>query len=70
MNTITLPRPACVAPAAARGVAPSTCRPRPAPPAAGTDDREATAGWLDRLAAWAEAAPQHHRLGRWTQTRR
>lgn len=22
--------------------------------------------WLDRLAAWAEAAPPHHRLGRWT----
>lgn len=24
------------------------------------------AGWLDRLAAWADARPQHHRLGRWT----
>lgn len=22
--------------------------------------------WLDRLAAWADARPGHHRLGRWT----
>jgi hypothetical protein len=23
-------------------------------------------GWLERLALWAEAQPQHHRLGCWT----
>lgn len=22
--------------------------------------------WLERLAAWAERQPQHHRLGSWT----
>jgi len=23
-------------------------------------------GWLERLALWADAQPQHHRLGSWT----
>jgi hypothetical protein len=23
-------------------------------------------GWIERLAAWADRQPSHHRLGRWT----
>lgn len=28
--------------------------------------QRASAGWIDRLAAWAERQPQHHRMGSWT----
>jgi hypothetical protein len=27
------------------------------------------AGWMERLAAWAERQPVHHRLGSWEQLR-
>jgi hypothetical protein len=27
------------------------------------------AGWMERLAAWAERQPNHHRLGSWTLMR-
>lgn len=26
---------------------------------------QARAGWMDRLAAWAERQPVHHRVGSW-----
>lgn len=25
-------------------------------------------GWIERLAAWADRQPRHHRLGTWTMT--
>ena len=39
-----------------------------------TQDRARTepaclAGWMERLAAWAERRPNHHRLGSWMQMR-
>lgn len=50
MNTINLPRIA---------LAPTFAKPAP---------RSATfpVSWMERLAAWAERQPQHHRLGSWT----
>ncbi|MDX5368574.1 MAG: hypothetical protein LPJ94_03860 [Thauera sp.] len=50
MNIINLPRIA---------LAPAFERPAP---------RSATSpvSWMERLAAWADRQPQHHRLGSWT----
>lgn len=67
MSTITLQGPLRARQAATPGattgrVAAAAARaatPRSAHAASG-------AGWLDRLAAWADAAPQHRRLGCWT----
>lgn len=65
MSTITLQGPLRAGTAAARGVAAGQAAPAPAyrlQPAVPPAGR----GWLDRLAAWAEAAPQHRRLGSWS----
>jgi hypothetical protein len=65
MSTITLQGPLRARQAATPGAttgrvaAARAATPQPAQAAAG-------AGWLDRLAAWADAAPPHHRLGCWT----
>ena len=50
MNIISLPR-----------IALSPAFEKPAP-------RSATSpmSWMERLAAWADRRPQHHRLGSWT----
>jgi hypothetical protein len=50
MNIISLPR---IALAPALG--------KPAPQSAASP-----MSWMERLAAWAEQGPQHHRLGSWT----
>ncbi len=60
MSTITLQGPLRARQAATPGATTGrVAAARPARAAAG-------AGWLDRLAAWADAAPQHRRLGCWT----
>ncbi|MBX3636062.1 MAG: hypothetical protein KF683_11875 [Rubrivivax sp.] len=69
MSTITLPGQPRAATAARRGAAPvrATATAARSRQATATAAPAAAVGWLDRLAAWADAGPQHHRLGHWTR---
>lgn len=69
MSTITLPGQPRAATAARRGAAPVRAAPASDRygPATASAAPAVAVGWLDRLAAWADAGPQHHRLGRWTR---
>ncbi len=62
MSAITYSPTAMPVPARTRPSAPA--RQQAAAPAAAP--AAARAGWLERLALWAEAQPVHHRLGSWT----
>ena len=44
-------------------------QPQRAPLAAATANASSQAGWIDRLAIWAERQPMHHRLGSYTRLR-
>ncbi len=47
-------------------IAPVNSKPRQVSPARGnTSCAVARAGWLDRLGAWSDRQPAHHRMGCW-----
>lgn len=59
MHTLT-------APLARPGCAPAVMQPQSACRRAALTAPPPNAGWLGRLAVWAERQPRHHRLGCWT----